>query len=62
MLVVCTRLSSGRHEGLLALERKASGTENGERKCGDLGCHETEQGLKVRKGRDPSWLLLRNPE
>lgn len=48
--------------GLLTLGRKASGTESGQRKCGDLKCRETEQGLRSETGRDPSCLLLRKPK
>lgn len=34
---------------LLVLRGKAFGTESGQRKCGHVECHETEQGLEVRK-------------
>lgn len=36
------------------------GRKSGQRKCGDCECQETELGLEIRKGRDPSGLLLRN--
>lgn len=45
--------------GLLTLGGKASGTERGQRRCGDLEWHESEQGLRSEAGRDPSGPLLR---